>query len=151
MKISLKIKKEYDVKYLQLKVTVRYWEDATLYKNIILNPEECGENDEDHEIPCNDGNIWFPKIDVDTGEVVNWIKGIKAEIHYKVCDEGIYELLDKDNNIIFSHEGYVPSSILGIDDDSFGDYICITIDENGFIKNWDPDLEQFVSENYDDE
>lgn len=35
MKIKMKIEKEFDVKYLQLKVTVRYWEDAIIYGNII--------------------------------------------------------------------------------------------------------------------
>jgi hypothetical protein len=135
MKVSFKVKKEYDIKYLQLKVNIRYFEDAILYKNISINSEQGGKKDTLHEMPCTDGTIWFPKINVDTGEVVNWKKGIKAKIHYKVCDEGTYEFLDQNNNIIYSYEGYVPS-VLSIDDVGYGDYIYITINETGFIEKW---------------
>lgn len=32
---------------------------------------------------------------------------------------------------------------LAIDDEGFGDYIIITIDENGFIQNWDNEMIDF--------
>ena len=74
---------------------------------------------------------WMPLIDVETGKIINWVEGTTARVHYKVCDEGIYRLLDADKNIIVEVESYVPS-FLGED----GDYIIMNIDEHGVIKNF---------------
>jgi hypothetical protein len=73
---------------------------------------------------------WRISVDVETGEVVGWPIGVKASTNYKVCDRC---------NLRFgavSYMGYVPD-FLGIDDESWGDYICITIKDDGFIENWD--------------
>jgi hypothetical protein len=147
MKIKLKIYKEFDVKYLQLHVNVRYWDDAKIYND---DTGECGEKDEYHEIPCNNGNAWYPKIELETGKIVNWNQGIKAEIHYKVCDEGIYQLIDENGNIITSYSGYVPS-ILCPKEAGYGDYIIMDINEDGYINDWNPNLERYLEETIDHE
>ena len=54
-------------------------------------------------------------------------------VHYKVCDEGEYTLLDKDNKEIVSVQSYVPY-VLYPEDEAYGDYIIMSVDENGFIK-----------------
>ena len=137
MKIKIKVEKEVEIKTLQVSAGVRYWEDATV--NGI-------EDEQGDLIPCRDGNYWKPKIDIETGQVLNWKKGIKANIHYKVCDDGEYWLQnEKGENVLKSEGDYVPD-ILAIDDDGFGDYVILSINEDGFINNWKFDISDFVDE-----
>jgi len=133
MKITLKVKKEYDIKYLSVEAGVRYWEDATVN----------GIEDTDGSlIPCREGEYWEPLIEIETGKITNWEQGITADIHYKVCDDGTYRLLDESANTIKSIDGYVPK-IMCPNGNGFGDYIIMNVDESGFIKNWNPDLSDF--------
>lgn len=132
-----------DVKYIQIDTFVRYWEDAEVNgKDDISFYDTKGEGIP--AMPCAvkikdkpTDNIhsnhykWMPLIDVETGKIINWAEGTTARVHYKVCDEGIYRLLDADKNIIIEVESYVPS-FLGED----GDYIIMNIDEHGVIKNF---------------
>ena len=69
-----------------------------------------------------------------TGEIINFPKNIKINLNMKVTDEGIYKLLDEnDEEIAMLYQEYVPDSytIPG----KYGDYIDFKI-ENGCIKNW---------------
>ena len=52
---------------------------------------------------------------------------------------GLSFTTDKDGNIIVEHEGYVPS-IMCPEDEGYGDYIIMNIDENGFIQGWEKEL-----------
>jgi hypothetical protein len=135
MKALLKIEKEVDVKTVLVKADVRYWEDA------IIN----GVADEEGTLtPCRDVNLWCPEIDIDSGIILNWTKGIKADIHFKVCDAGSYYLKDAEGNIVLKREReYVPNKLIP---GSWGDYIEMTIDEDGKIANWNPSLEDFLDE-----
>lgn len=127
MKITLKIEKEYEVKTLSVSAGVRYWEDATIN----------GEEDTDgSSIPCRQGGCWTPEIDIDTGVITNWTKGIKAEIHYKICDSGCYYLRDAEGYVIASIEDeYVPK-IMCPKSEGYGDYIIMDVDETGKIADW---------------
>lgn len=137
MKINIKVKTEVEIKTLQVSVGVRYWEDATV--NGI-------EDEQGDLIPCRVGDYWRPKIDIETGQILNWKQGITANIHYKVCDDGTYWLRDENDKDIIKSEGdYVPS-ILAIDDSGFGDYIIIAVDKKGFINNWKFDISDFIDE-----
>ena len=104
MKIKIKIEKEVEVKYCQVKAGVRYWDDATV----------DGADDVDGDlIPCREGELWCPKIDIDRGVIVNWVQGKTANIHYKVCDAGSYYLQDIIGNTILSIEkDYVPNKLI---------------------------------------
>ena len=136
MKVKVNIQKEVDLKTLVVKAKPRYWEDATI----------DGKDDTERGlyVPCKNGDIWNPFIDIDSGTVVNWDKGVKANIHYKVCDECGYELLDDDGNVIISFDdGYVPTT-LSPKENGYGDYIIMDIDENGKIENW-----KFRKEDFD--
>ena len=127
MKVKLKIEKEIELKTMVVKAEPRYWEDAII----------DGKNDTEIGlyVPCKNGNIWNPHIDIDTGIILNWDKGVKASIHYKVADCCGYELLDNDDNIVISLEdGYVPRT-LSPKENGY-DYIIMDIDENGKIANW---------------
>lgn len=138
MKVTVKIEKEVEVTTLLVDAGVRYWEDASV---------NGVEDTEGNSIPCRDGDRWKPIIDIESGIITNWTKGVTAEVHYKVCDDGIYHLLDSEGNTILTKDGYVPD-ILDIERDSYGDYIIMNIDENGLIANWknNPNIEDFYNE-----
>ncbi|WP_291392842.1 hypothetical protein [Acinetobacter sp.] len=133
MKVKLKIEKEFEVKYLLAEVGARYWENAT------VNGEEDTEGT---LIPCRDGEYWKPLIDIETGVITNWDKGHTASVHYKCCDDGLYKLLDENQNEVKSIEGYVPK-IMCPKENGYGDYVIMDIDREGKIANWKADLSDF--------
>lgn len=136
MKIQVKQIVEKDAKYLVVRAGVRYWEDATI--NGI--PDENGDL-----TPCREGSNWRPKIDIDSGRILNWKEGVIGDIHFKVCDDGDYRILDEDGDEIVKKEGYVPD-IMCPEENGYGDYIIMKINENGFIAHWQPDLTDFQNE-----
>jgi hypothetical protein len=136
MKRIIKVEKEVDIKFLHVSAGVRYWEDT----------EVNGIEDETGElIPCRNGEYWEPIIDVDTGIIINWPKGIKANVHYKCCDDGTYTLLDSDKSQIIAKEGYVPDCLCP-EEAGYGDYIIMSIDENGHIDGWVAEFDDFFYE-----
>jgi hypothetical protein len=137
MKTTVKIEKEVEIKTLEVAANVRYWEDAKIN----------GVEDENGDLtPCRKGDLWCPVIDVDTGIIKDWPNGIRAKIHFKVCDDGSYYLKDgKGNTILSIEENYVPS-ILCPKEIGFGDYIIMDILENGQIEGWDADISDFVEQ-----
>lgn len=136
MKIEVTETKEVEVKYLQVKAGARYWEDAT------VNGTEDKEGD---LIPCRDGDYWKPLIDLETGKILNWEQGKKAHVHYKVCDDGTYQLLNEKKEIVKEIDRYVPS-ILCPKDNGYGDYVILDINEEGIIDGWKAGLEDFKDE-----
>ena len=138
MKVVVMIEKEVEIKYLLVDVDPRYWEDSTV--NGI-------EDEQGTLIPCRDGISWKPIIDIESGVITNWEKGVKADIHYKVCDAGFYQLADANGNVYLQKEGYVPK-ILDLYNDSFGDYVIMKVDENGLIEKWNsnPNIDDFTNE-----
>lgn len=77
---------------------------------------------------AQDGWVWKLDINIKTGEVLGWPKDAKAEVHYKVCDGCGIKYAGRE------YYDYVPV-FLAIDDDGYGDYIILTI-EDGKIVNW---------------
>ena len=146
MKVDLKTEevKEYDIKYICADLNVRYWEDADINGEDDISYEEQ-EKGEKPRIPLAEENPdarypsdkyhWVIKIDVHTGNIVGWPQGVTANIHYKVCDEGIYWFEDTEGNEVHKIESYVPE-LFDFCNDSYGDYIIMTIDENGHIEEW---------------
>lgn len=137
MKARIKIEKEVDIKYCQVKAEVRYWEDS----------EVNGVEDENGNLmPCRVGDLWCPLIDIDNGVIVNWEEGKEAKVHYKVCDAGSYYLQDEQGETILSIEdNYVPNSLIP---GEYGDYIVMTINKDGVIKEWksSPDISDFLND-----
>lgn len=136
MKAIIKVEKEVELKTVLVKAGVRYWEDGQVN----------GVEDTDGIIPCRDGDCWCPEIDIDNGIILNWTKGVKADVHYKVCDEGSYYLKDDGGNVVLSIEqDYVPNELIP---GKYGDYIIMQIDESGVIVNWpkNPSIENFIVE-----
>ena len=133
MKAEIKVTKEVEIKTLHVKAGVRYWEDATVNGKT---------DDKGNLIPCKVGDYWKPIIDIDKGKIINWLYGIEADIHYKVCDDGTYALKDANNNTVLSFDGYVPS-IMCPEENGCGDYIIMKVDKEGNINNWNANIEDF--------
>ena len=128
MKVEMKVIKEVDIKTLLVFAGVRYWEDAEING---IEDTESGNG-----IPCKSGGMWMPKIDVETGVITNWEDGKSAFIHYKVCDQCSWQLLDEQGFIVVDVENeYVPET-LAPEGKGYGDYIKMRVDENGKIANW---------------
>lgn len=89
-------------------------------------------------------------IDLRTHKVLGWqsIDNSKT-IYEKVRDEGIYSLLDDNQNEIFRLEGYVPNKFLP-EEDGYGDYITLDINDEGEVTNWyeNPDFTEFIDSGY---
>lgn len=101
---------------------------------LMILPVRYDEDDIPNDFPFRNGKQWTIKVDVHTGEIINFPKNIKINLNMKVTDEGIYKLLDEnDEEIAMLYQEYVPDSytIPG----EYGDYIDFKI-ENGYIKNW---------------
>lgn len=124
MKTTISVRKEVDIKTLEVHAGVRYWEDS----------EVNGKEDTNGDlIPCRNGEYWEPIINVDSGIITNWEKGKTADIHYNVCDDGVYTLKDINGETIFHRDDmYVPECLSGGD----SDYIIMVVDENGKIEDW---------------
>lgn len=132
-KVTIKTITRVPVQYLLAECGVRYWEDATVN----------GETDHEGDlIPLRNGDTWSPLIDLETGQIEGWPKGTTANIHYKVADAGVYSLLDENRVTVIKKDGYVPS-MLSPCGTGYGDYVIMSINENGRISDWSADLSYF--------
>jgi hypothetical protein len=126
MKIKLTTTFEQEFTHLLVNARVRYWEDA------IVN----GAEDRDGSlIPFRYGDIWKPVIDLERGVVCDWPEGMSADIHYKVCDNGEYWLMNEGVIVAKWAGDYVPD-LLCYGGCGYGDYIILNIDGTGKIKDY---------------
>lgn len=126
MKIKIKKEIEVNARLLHVEACVRYWGNTSV---------DGVEDEEGTLIPCREGNLWKPVIDIDSGEIINWKDGLTADIHYKVCDEGRYTITDECGLKLSVKGGYVPD-ILSPGGCGYGDYIIMSIDKYGLIEMW---------------
>lgn len=137
MEIKLTIKRKFDVKTLKVSAGVRYWEDAKV--NGVVDTEGT-------LIPFRDGDYWCPEIDIETGIIKDWPQGITASLHYKVCDDCQWKLLDENGFVVHDSETnnscYVPKT-LSPKENGFGDYIIMDIGVDGQIGHW-----KFIASNF---
>ena len=149
MKITILKPVEFEAKFLKVKAGVRYpedsefigvntYDDGNTYNNYI------SDDDENPKMPFmeveNDkyghkSFYWQPTIDLETGTIINWPKGIKARVFYKVCDDFSCTVYDENDNEVLQYKGYVPE-FMALEDEGFGDYIDMVVDGNGTIKGW---------------
>jgi hypothetical protein len=121
MKTTIKVEKEVDIRAVLIDISPRY----------------IGDSDDD-DMPTDfpllneDKTAWVASVNIDTGEIAGWPIGDKREMHVKVCDAGLYKLIDSDGNVIAEKDGYVPEIV----PNDYGDYVDLSIDENGVITNW---------------
>jgi len=116
---TVEVRKKVIARYLELDVAVRYEEE-----------------DMPNDAPGREGDSWKCMIDLEQEKIINWPQGKTLQFFdMKVCDEGQYTLFDFEMNQIAHIDGYVPNSLLP---GSYGDYLDMSIDENGKILNWKP-------------
>lgn len=113
--------------YLEVDAGVRYWEDGFI----------DGVEDAEGKMPFRNGDGWKPVIDLATGYILDWPQGVSANIHYKVCDAGLYYLQDAAHRRVAQWRGhYVPDQFLCVGQSGFGDYIIFSIEDDGHIRGW---------------
>ena len=124
--------------YIEVIAGVRYWEDATVN----------GVEDTDGKlIPFRVFDSWRPVIRLPDGVFMDWPEGVSADIHYKVCDDGEYWLLDESLSRVGKWAGYyVPDQFLCHGDNGFGDYIIMKVDGQGAIQNYRTPVIEWVGE-----
>ena len=113
MKIEIPTTKEIDIRFVKIILPMRY-----------------GDEDVPYAFPLRTGDIWEALIDTDTGRIQNWPRGQSGRMATKVCDAGIYILLDADGREIARREDYVPHSLIP---GKYGDYVDLNIDADGTI------------------
>lgn len=136
--ITIKLPVEVDVKFLKVECGVRYWEDGEV--------NGSGDDEDAPRMPfANAQNeTWGPLIDLDAGRIVDWPEGTTASVHYKVCDDGRYSLLDAERAEVIKIDGYVPR-IMCPKENGHGDYVIMDIGADGSISGWRVDLEAFTA------
>lgn len=117
MKATIKVKKEIELKYIELQVSVKY-----------------DDEDMPFDFPFRNGDSWNPLIDLDKGKIIDYEYPEKFDLHMKVTDSGSYYLMDKNKEVLLKiEEDYVPNSLIP---GSYGDYIEMNILPDGTIENW---------------
>ena len=108
-----------------------YAEDQDQFEMVGVDQEDVLENltgfDRD-----NEEVVW--DIDIETGTIQNW-NGKEVGLYDKLRDEGTYELIYDDNVIAQYEHEYVPD-FLCIGTEGYNDYIALSINEDGSIKDW---------------
>ena len=149
MKITILKPVEFEAKFLKVKAGVRYPEDSEF---IEVNMDEDGkpytnyisDDEENPKMPFMEVEYdkyghksfyWQPTIDPENGVIINWPKGVKAHVFYKVCDDFRCTISDENDNEVLQYKGYVPE-FMAIEDEGYGDYIDMVVDGNGTIKGW---------------
>ncbi len=132
MIVNIQIEKDFDIKILSVKVNLRHPEDADVIGN-------------DGILPCIKGSSWCPEIEIETGKIANWIQGVSASIHFKVVDEGVYDIKDISGETVIHREDYVPSCLCP-KENGYGDYIIMDINKEGMIQGWKFKLTDFNTE-----
>lgn len=127
MKATIKVWREVEIHRIEVIAKVRYWEDAVVDG---VDDTENGDN-----IPCKIEDNWCPIIEIDTGKILNWEQGKRSMVYYKVCDCCGWEIKTIDGEVVKSGDEYVPT-FLCPSEDGYGDYIIMSINEDGIIQNW---------------
>ena len=149
MKITTLKPVEIEAKFLKVKAGVTYPEDSQFIEvNTDANGNSCNnyisDDEENPKIPFMEVEYnkygyksfyWQPTIDIENGVIINWPKGVKAHIFYKVCDDFRCIISDENDNEVLQYNGYVPN-FMALEDEGFGDYIDMVVDGNGTIKGW---------------
>lgn len=131
--MKIKIIKEVEVEACLIDVDahIRYLEDIGFEQD----NNWCDCNADDPECPCIEGHQWRPIININTGKIINWDAPITCHVFAKVCDEFKCKIKGLNGEDIITYEGYVPS-FMAIEDNGYGDYIDMIVEEDGTIKDW---------------
>ena len=158
MKITILKPVEFEAKFLKVRAGVRYPEDSEFIE--VENDRKINYISDDAENPKmpfieveydkygHKKFYWTPIIDLENGVIINWPKGVKVHVFYKVCDDFECNVYDEYDNEVLHYEGYVPD-FMAIEEEGYGDYIDMIIDENGCICDWNitsSDIQQLMED-----
>ena len=138
MKIKMMVEKEFDVGVLLAEMNIRYWEDG------FVNGKEC--NPDTNPMPHSDGEMWSIGINIESGIIEDWPEGVESNVHFKVCDDGVYSLFERGENslpFVVRKNYYVPNCLCP-DGGGYGDYVIMKIDGSGKIENWNADINDLI-------
>ena len=158
MKITILKPVEFEAKFLKVRAGVRYPEDSEFIEaendrkvNYISDDEENPKMpfmEVEYDKYGHKKFYWTPTIDLENGIIINWPKGVKVHVFYKVCDDFECIVYDEYDNEVLHYEGYVPD-FMSIEEEGYGDYIDMIIDENGCICDWNitsSDIQQLMED-----
>lgn len=126
-----------------MKVTVNKPTEIEVKSIVLELPVRYEEEDIPNDFPLRKGDMWTAKVDLDTGVIEGWPTGKTGVVRMKVCDEGVYTLLDAQGAVVAKlDQDYVPNDVVP---GEYGDYVDLTIDATGQITNWPkkPDVSAF--------
>lgn len=129
-----------------MKMTINKPTEIIIERIEVSLPVRYEEEDIPNDFPLRKGDSWKAVIDIDTGKIRDWPIGKSGSIEYmKVCDSGVYTLLDDEGDVVAHLEYYVPHGIIP---GEYGDYVTLHIDSDGIITNWPkaPDLSDFFDD-----
>lgn len=128
MKINRKVIIETEVRAICLTVPVHHEDEQIPYT-----------------FPGREGDVLTLTLLIDSCKVKDWPKEYgPANCYLKVCDQGTYELLDDQYEIVGEIvNDYVPSCV----PNDYSDYINLDIEEDGRVINWYPTQEQ-IEDNF---
>lgn len=149
MEVVINVPQKFEITKLVCKARVRYPEDS----GISYDGEHWEDDDEiNPKMPCivKEGKdfYWVIEIDPEDGKIMNWTQGMYGSTAYKTCDEFECYVYSHDKQLLH-YDGYVPN-FMSIDDIGYGDYIYVTIDNNGMINGWifnQDDFNEMVDQN----
>ena len=150
MERKIKIEKTVDLATAECQIFARYWENSEIngVEDDASSPKmPCVESVE-HFYYGQKKLAWCPIIDLDNGRILNWSQGNVAKIHYKSCDENVVVIKDRNGEEVKDYTGYVPN-FLDPYRDGYGDYVIMGIDSNGYIRDFDNDLDDILDDEED--
>lgn len=135
-----------DIKYIKVRVGVRYWEDAEY--NGVEDVSLCDATEpikpnmpfavstgKETCIAPQGAYDWVIDIDPSNGNIIGWEEGNTANIQYKSCDDNTIYLYGENDTLLKEYNCYVPS-FLCIGDEGYGDYVIMEINSKGHIMNF---------------
>lgn len=111
-------------------ISFPFWEELCSY----TFPFEDEEDEE--QLPLVKMGYWQGTIDLQTHKLLEWEPYFsECYLQAKVCDTGIYTLLDAEKKPICTLKGYVPNGVIPPKNGA-GDYIHFAINADGTVEEW---------------
>lgn len=166
MEIRRKVVVTQQVRYLKATMGVRYYVDCEYSTD---NGKTWNKNFEDTEeeserikkltpcvvkkdIGCGADDYLELIIDLNEGKILDWTDGFCLKTHYKVCDDGEYIFLDKDEkevvNITKEYNQYYVPDFLSLEDEGYGDYVYLNINGDGTIEHFER-MKEYIEEYFE--
>lgn len=148
MKNDLKEKLKKEARFLHIAIPYDKDDRMITFDDSVMIELECDDEFTPPMFNSEDKLLEYV-IDLKERKVLNWdYEDGYLRMWGKVCDSGIYTLLDADNNPLWQIRGYVPNRLIPPFDKDFGDYIELSVEADGTIENWltTPDFSEFIEE-----